>query len=67
LDKKYEEAIPLLLNLDTIDKKDTYSSAMLGRSFFNMDSLEQAKKYFKKVSIKDREDFNSNLCLVRGN
>ena len=63
LDKKYLETIPLLLNLDTIDKKDTYSAAMLGRSFFNMDSLEQAKKYFKKVSIKDREDFKALTYL----
>lgn len=63
LDKKYAETIPFLLNLDTIDKKDTYSAAMLGRSFFNMDSLEQAKKYFKKVSIKDREDFKSLTYL----
>jgi len=63
LDKKYAETIPLLLNLDTIDKKDTYSAAMLGRSFFNMDSLEKAKKYFKKVSIKDREDFKAQTYL----
>jgi tetratricopeptide (TPR) repeat protein len=62
-DKKYKDAIPLLLNLDSIDRKDTYSMAMLGRSYFNMDSLEQAKKYFKKLSFKDPKDFKANTYL----
>ncbi|WP_397445375.1 tetratricopeptide repeat protein [Polaribacter sp. R77954] len=62
-DKKYKEAIPYLLNLDTIDKKDTYSTSMLGRMYFKLDSLDQAKKYFKKLSFKDREDFKANTYL----
>ncbi|MHB0754662.1 tetratricopeptide repeat protein [Polaribacter sp. M15] len=62
-DKNYKEAIPYLLHLDTIDRKDTYSISMLGRVYFKMDSLDKAKKYFKKLSFKDREDFKANTYL----
>jgi tetratricopeptide (TPR) repeat protein len=62
-DKKYQETIPLLLNLDTIDKKDTYSTTMLGRSYYNIDSLEKAKKYFTKLAFLDDKDFESNTYL----
>jgi tetratricopeptide (TPR) repeat protein len=62
-DKKYKETIPLLLNLDTIDRKDTYSTAMLGKIYFKLDSLDQAKKYFTKLSFKDRDDFKANTYL----
>jgi tetratricopeptide (TPR) repeat protein len=62
-DKKYKEAIPFLLNLDTIDKTETYSMSMLGRIYYNLDSLEQAKKYFRKLSRIDREDFKSRTYL----
>ena len=62
-DKKYLKAIPLLKNLDTIDKKETYSKAMLGRVFYYLDSLEQAKKIFSKLSFIDREDYKSNTYL----
>lgn len=62
-DKKYKETIPFLLNLDTIDKKDTYSMSMLGRSYYHLDSLEIAKKYFKKLSVTDWEDYKANTYL----
>ncbi len=62
-DKNYKEAIPYLLNLDTIDKKDIYSTAMLGRTYFKLDSLDKAKTYFKKLSYKDREAFKANTYL----
>lgn len=62
-DKKYKETIPLLLNLDTIDKKDTYSMSILGRSYYNLDSLEIAKKYFKRLSTTDWEDYKANTYL----
>lgn len=62
-DKKFIEAIPLLLHLDTIDKKDTYSTSMLGRSYYSLDSLEAAKKYFKKLSYMDRDNFKSQTYL----
>ena len=62
-DKKYKESLPYLLNLDTIDKKDTYSTSMLGRMYFKLDSLDKAKLYFKKLSFKDREDFKANTYL----
>jgi tetratricopeptide (TPR) repeat protein len=62
-DKDYLSAVPLLKNLDTIDKKDTYSKAMLGRVFYYLDSLEQAKNIFTKLSFIDREDHKSNTYL----
>lgn len=62
-DKDYKEAVSLLLNLDTIDKKDTYSKSMLGRVYFKMDSLDKAKKYFTKLSFIDRENFKANTYL----
>lgn len=62
-DKQFKEAIPLLLNLDTIDKKETYSMTMLGRTYYNLDSLDKAKKYFMKLSFIDKEDFKANTYL----
>jgi tetratricopeptide (TPR) repeat protein len=32
---------------------------MLGRTFYNLDSLDQAKKYFKKLYALDRENYKS--------
>ena len=37
--------------------------AMLGRVYFNLDSLEQAKKVFNKLSFIDREDFKALTYL----
>ena len=62
-DKNYKEAIPLLLNLDTIDRKDTYSKSMLGRMYFKLDSLDKAKKYFNKLYAMDRENFKAKTYL----
>lgn len=62
-DKKYKEAIPFLLNLDSLDKKETYSKSMLGRTYYNLDSLEQSKKYFKKLYRVDRENFKTQTYL----
>jgi tetratricopeptide (TPR) repeat protein len=62
-DKKYMETLPLLLNLDTIDKSDTYSLSLLGKVYFNLDSLDKAKKYFQKLSNVDKEDFKANTYL----
>ncbi|MDP5106232.1 MAG: hypothetical protein NWQ31_08680 [Polaribacter sp.] len=62
-DENYKEAIPFLLNLDSIDTKDTYSKSMLGRTYYNLDSLEKAKTYFNKVSDLDREDFKARTYL----
>lgn len=61
--KQFKEALPLLQNLDTIDKKETYSMSMLGRVYYNLDSLDKAKMYFKKLSFIDEEDFKANTYL----
>lgn len=58
-DKKYIDALPFLLQLDTISKNDTYPTSMLGRTFYNLDSLDKADKYFKKLFSIDRENYKS--------
>lgn len=63
-EKKYLETIPYLLNLDTIQKKDTYSKSMLGRVYYNLDSLEMAKVYFKKLIFKDKENYKPYTYLA---
>lgn len=62
-EEKYKEIIPILLNLDSIDKKDTYSMSMLGRTYYNLDSLKIAKKYFTKLIDIDKEDYKSYTYL----
>ena len=56
-DEEYEKAIPYLLNLDTLYKKETYPMYLLGRAYYHLDSLEKAKKYLTKLSFIDKEDF----------
>ena len=58
-DKKFLEAIPLLKKIDTIARNDTYPTSMLGRSYYNIDSLKQAKMYFRKLWNIDRENYKS--------
>lgn len=62
-DKKYGETLPLLLNIDTLYKKDTYSMTLLGKAYYNLDSLDKAKKYFNKLSFTDWDDFKANTYL----
>lgn len=62
-EEKYIAAIPFLLHLDTIDKKETFSMSMLGRVYYILDSLETSKMYFKKLSRADRENFKAQTYL----
>lgn len=62
-DKEYAKAIPYLLNLDTLYKKETYPMSLLGRAYYHIDSLEKAKKYLNKLTAVDREDFKANTYL----
>lgn len=55
--KKYKQAIHLLQRIDTIEPNELYTQKMLGRSYFNIDSLDLAEKNFKKAKILDKEDF----------
>jgi tetratricopeptide (TPR) repeat protein len=58
-DKKYVEAIPFLLKLDTISKNDTFPTSMLGRTYYNLDSLDKADIYFKKLFSMDGENYKA--------
>jgi len=58
-DKMYLKAIPYLLRIDTITRNDTYPTSMLGRTYYNLDSLDKAKKYFKKLWKIDKENYKS--------
>jgi len=62
-DKKYKETLPFLLNIDSLHKKDTYSINALGKVYYNLDSLEKAKKYFTKLSYIDKENYKANTYL----
>ncbi|MGK0421477.1 MAG: tetratricopeptide (TPR) repeat protein [Polaribacter sp.] len=62
-DKKYKETLPFLLNIDSLHKKDTYITNVLGKVYYNLDSLDTSKKYFKKLSYIDSEDYKANTYL----
>jgi tetratricopeptide (TPR) repeat protein len=55
--KKYHAAITRLHMLDSITPNELYTKKMLGRSYFNIDSLTRAEENFKKAKILDKEDF----------
>jgi len=55
--KKYQKAIVKLNMLDALSPHDLYVKKMLGRSYFNIDSLDLAMINFKKAKILDTEDF----------
>jgi len=55
--KKYHKAIVKLQLLDALSPNDLYVKKMLGRSYFNIDSLDLAKLNFKKAKVLDTEDF----------
>lgn len=58
-DKKYQVAIVSLLKLDSVVKNDTYVASMLGLSYYNLDSLNKADEYFKKLYLIDKENYKS--------
>ena len=55
--------MPFLLNIDSLYKKDTYSINALGKVYFNLDSLNRSKKYFRKLSYIDKENYKANTYL----
>jgi len=55
--KKYHAAITRLLMLDSITPNELYTKKMLGRSYFNIDSLSKAESNFKKAKTLEKEDF----------
>jgi tetratricopeptide (TPR) repeat protein len=61
--KKYRLAIQRLKMLDTILPNDLYVKKMLGRSYFNIDSLDLAKINFEYAIKLDKEDFKNDLYL----
>ena len=56
-DKKYAKAIEKLKILDALTPNDLYNKKMLGRSYFNIDSLDLAKENFEAAKKLDKEDF----------
>ncbi len=56
-DEKYNESIKRLKVLDSIIPDDLYNKKMLGRSYFNIDSLDLARTNFKAARTLDNEDF----------
>ncbi len=62
-EKKYKQAILLLKNINSLAKNDYYTIKMLGRSYYNIDSLELAKTYFRKARKLDSDDFKNLTYL----
>jgi tetratricopeptide (TPR) repeat protein len=61
--KKYNKAIVRLRVLDSLSPNELYNKKMLGRSYFNIDSLNLAEVNFKKGRVLDTEDFKIPLYL----
>ena len=61
--KKYAEALPYLLHIDSLPQNDTYTKTMLGRTYYNLDSLDKAKAYFKTVTRLDDKDYKAYTYL----
>jgi tetratricopeptide (TPR) repeat protein len=61
--KKYQQAIVRLQVLDVSSPNDLYTKKMLGRSYFNIDSLNLAEVNFKKAKVLDKKDFKILLYL----
>ncbi len=64
-DKNYLASIKLLKMMDSIAPKEFYTATMLGRCYYNLDSLQKAKNYFEKAKKLDteKEDFKSDTYL----
>ena len=61
--KQYSKAIDLLINIDSLVSNDYYTIKMLGRSYYNIDSLALAKKQFTKAKKLDNEDYKNYTYL----
>ena len=61
--KEYTKAIVRLQILDSLTPNDLYNKKMLGRSYFNIDSMSLAEVNFKKAKKIDKEDFKILLYL----
>ncbi len=61
--KDYKNALKYLQNIDSLKANDYYAKKMLGQVYFQMDSLEKAKKYFKKAFKIDNTDFDCYTYL----
>lgn len=55
--KKFHLAIKRLKIIDKVSQNDLYIKKMLGRSYFNIDSLQLAKAQFLAAKKLDKEDF----------
>ena len=55
--KKYRKAITVLTLLDSVAPYQLYTNKMLGRSYFNIDSLDLAEKHFNQALGIDIDDF----------
>lgn len=63
ISKKYEDAIALLVKIDSLEPNEHYTKKMLGRSFFKLKDYEKARNNFKKALKIDRADFKSYTYL----
>lgn len=62
-DKKFKQALPYLNKLEKINPKDTYHISMLGKVYYNIENLIEAKRYFKKLTRLDRQNYKAFTYL----
>ncbi|CAM1345067.1 tetratricopeptide repeat protein [Tenacibaculum amylolyticum] len=63
LDKKYNESLLLLKNLDSIAPNEHYTNSMLGKTYLKLEQYDNAKKHFHKATKINNEDFKSYIYL----
>lgn len=61
--KNYVEALQLLHNIDTLAPNEHYTQKLLGRTYYNLNRLNEAAIAFETAAKLDRDDFKSHTYL----
>lgn len=62
-EKKYDEAITLLLKQDNLYPNEFFNTKMLGICYFNIEAYDKAVAWFKRSTQNNPEDYNSSTYL----
>ena len=62
-EKKYDEAIAILLKQDSLYPDEFYNTKMLGICYFKSSAYDKAIPWFKKATYNNPEDFTSSTYL----
>lgn len=62
-EKKYEEAITLLLKQDSLYPNEFFNTKMLGICYFKIEAYDKAVPWFKRATQNNPEDYTSSTYL----